>query len=199
MKDKIKELFEIADLETRSGNFDKAIESYRKILSMPDATEQATHLCYWGMGEIFLNNNNYDDAEHYLSKAVWLAPQESYYHYLLGCTYTYKNEIEKAIHHLEKAVELDDTIEIYWGQLGWVVGYNKNYDRGVEYLKKALRINPKNYQSLRDLCMLYTKNQKFDEALACIEKAEKYYSDVEEIQLFKNQIEFFKKEFERLS
>ena len=193
MKDKVQELLEIADLENKSGNFKKAIASYLQILEIPDIDDRAKHLSYWGVGEIYLNNKKYDDAEYYLSKAIDLAPQESYYQYLLGCTYTYKNQIEKAIEHLEKAVKINGSIEIYWGQLGWVVGYNKNFDSGVKYLKKALSMNPSHYPSLRDLCMLYTQNQKFNEALVCLEEAEKYFPANEEIELLKNQIQFFQK------
>ena len=199
MKDRVQNLFEIANSENKNGNFKKAIASYQKVLNLPDVPEQAIHLSYWGIGEIYLNNKKYDEAEHYLSKAVNLAPQESYYQYLLGCTYTYKNEIEKAIYHLEKAVQIDDSVNIYWGQLGWVVGYNKDFDKGVKYLKKALHINPNHLPTLRDLCMLYTQKQKFNEALVCIEEAEKHYPNNEEIYQLRNQIEFFKSEFERLA
>jgi len=47
--------------------------------------------------------------------------------------------------------------------------------------------------------MLYTQNQKFNEALVCLEEAEKHFPTNEEIELLKIQILFFQKEFERLS
>jgi len=199
MNDRISKLFEIAISETKKGNNKKAVATYQKVLNLPNVPEQALHLSYWGIGEIYLNNKKYNEAEHYLLKAVNLEPLDSYYQYLLGCTYTYKNEIEKAIYHLEKAVKIDDSVDVYWGQLGWVVGYNKDWDQGVKYLKKALNINPNHFPTLRDLCMLYTQSQKFNEALVCIEEAEKNHPNNEEIYELKNQIEFFKSEFERLA
>ena len=199
MKNGIRKLFEVADFENSNGNYAKAIATYQEVLKLPDLHDNERHLSYWGIGEIYLNAAKYDDAEHYLSKAIEIAPQESYYQYLLGCTYTYKNQIEEAIHRLEQALSIDDSIEIYWGQLGWVVGYNKDFDKGVEYLKKALSINPKHYSSLRDLCMLYTQKQKFNEALVCIEEAGKYFPNNEEVQSLKEQVEFFQKEFENWS
>ena len=198
MKNRIRELFEIADFENINGNYAKAIATYQDILKLPDLHDKERHLSYWGIGEIYLNAAKYDDAEYYLSKAIEIAPQKSYYQYLLGCTYTYKNQIEKAIHRLEQALRIDDSIEIYWGQLGWVVGYNKDFDKGVGYLKKALSINPKHYPSLRDLCMLYTQKQKFNEALVCIEEAAKYFPNNEEVQSLREQVELFQKKFERL-
>lgn len=197
--EEIRQLFERADLENRNGNYKKAIATYQQVLKLPGIHDQIRHLSYWGIGEIYLNQRKYEEAESHLSQAVALAPQESYYQYLLGCTYTYKNQIEKAIHHLEQAVKIDKSIDVYWGQLGWVVGYNKNFEEGVKYLKKALSINPKQYHSLRDLCMLYTQKQKFNEALACLKEAQKHDPHNEEIQLLRSQIEFFQKEFERLS
>ena len=197
MNKKIQELFETADIETKSGNFDKAIEAYEYVLKIPNVSEQAIHLSYWGIGEIYLNNEQYDHAEHYLSLAVELAPYESYYQYLLGCTHTYKNNIDKAIYHLEQAVKLDDSIDIYWGQLGWVIGHNKDADKGIKHLKKALSINPTHPASLRDLCMLYAKKEMFDEAIVCIEEADKNDPDNEFIKNIRAQIEHFKSEFQR--
>jgi tetratricopeptide (TPR) repeat protein len=199
MKNRLRELFEIADFENRDGNYAKAIATYQEILKLPGLHDKERHLSYWGIGEIYLNAAKYDDAEYYLSKAIEIAPHESYYQYLLGCTYTYKNQIEKAIHRLEQALAIDDSIEIYWGQLGWIVGHNKDFDKGVGYLKKALGINPKHYPCLRDLCMLYTQKHKFNEALVCIEEAAKYCPDNEEVQSLRSQVEFFQKEFEKPS
>jgi len=157
------------------------------------------HIACWGVGDIYLNNKQYDKAEFYFKKAIDLAPEEHSYHYLLGCTYTYMKEIDKAIFHLEKAIELDDSVNIYWEQLGWVVGHNRDIDKGIEYLKKSLSLNPKSVHSLKDICMLYTKEQRFNEALVCIEKAERHKPDDPEIKQLKQDIEFFKNEFERLS
>ena len=201
-KGDIRQLITIADQETRKGNFNKAIAAYEESIKLAEKDKEnkrAVHISYWGIGDIYLNNKQYDKAEFYLKKAVDLSPDEAMYHYLLGCTYTYKKEIDKAVFHLEKTVDLDDSKDIYWGQLGWVVGYNCDVNKGIEYLKKSLSLNPKNTHSLKDICMLYTKEQKFNEALVCIEEAEKLAPDNEEVVRLKQDVEFFKKEFERLS
>ena len=76
--------------ENSNGNYAKAIATYQEVLKLPDLHDKERHLSYWDIGEIYLNAAKYDDAEYYLSKAIEIAPQESYYQYLLGCTYTYK-------------------------------------------------------------------------------------------------------------
>ena len=125
-------------------------------------------------------------------------PSESIYHYLLGCTYTYLNEIDRAISHLTTATELDDSQDIYWGQLGWVYGYNRDIDKGIEHLKRALALNPANVNSLKDVCVLYAKNQRWSEALVCIEEAMEQDPDNSKIIRIKQDIEFFESEVERL-
>lgn len=199
--DKIRKLFHDAARETKNNNYENAIKSYEEIIKLAesDKNDMSLHLAYWGVGDIYLNNGQYDKAEFYFKQAIELAPDEHSYHYLLGCTYTYMNKIDKAIFHLEKAIELDDSVDIYWRQLGWVEGYNRDIKKGIEYLKKSLNLNPQNTHSLKDICMLYTKEQKFDEALVCIEEAEKLSPNDEEIIKLKQNIEIFKREFERLS
>ena len=46
--------------------------------------------------------------------------------------------------------------------------------------------------------MLYLKEQKFEEALVCIEEAEEHHPNVEEIQDIKLQVELFQKQFKSL-
>ncbi len=197
--DNIEELFRIAHNETRAGNLKKAVGLYKRIIELAKDDERAQHIAYWGIGEISLDDEQYAEAEYYLSKAIELAPYESSYHYLLGCTYSYTTEIDKSIKHLKNAVKLDGSMDIYWNQLGWIVGHHRNAEAGIEYLKKSLSINSKNINSYRDLCMLYTKSERFDEALVCIEEAIRLNPDNMELIRIKADIEFFKKEMERLS
>lgn len=197
--DTIGNLFESAVRETKNGNFQRAIEYYQEIIELSQDNIRDQHIANWGIGEIYLNNKQYDQAEFYLKRAINLKPDEPNYHYLLGCTYTYVNDIDQAIFHLEKAVALDDSQDVFWDQLGWVYGFNRDVHKGIEYLKRALKINPRNTRTLRDICMLYTQIHKFDEALVCIEEALKYEPGNVELFRIKADVEFFKSEFERLS
>lgn len=195
----LQNLFAIADQETKAGNFQAAIRAYQKILRQSEPGSQARHLAHWGIGEIQLNNKQYDKAEFHLKKALELKPDEPIYHYLLGCAYRYINNVEGALHHLQKAVDLDPSREQYWGELGWVVGYNQDTAKGIQYLKKSLAINPANPNSLRDICMLYTKSHKWAEAQVCIEEALEHDPDNPLIRQIEKNVTFFRAEFERLS
>lgn len=197
--DNIRKLFESADIATRTGNYQNAIKNYQEIIELSQDDIRAQHIANWGIGEIYLNNKQYDQAELYLKRAINLKPDEPNYHYLLGCTYTYTNDVDKAIFHLEKAVALDDAQDVFWDQLGWVYGFNRDVNQGIQYIKKALKINPKNSRALRDICMLYTQIHKFDEALVCIEEAMKHEADNKELLRIRDDVEYFKSEFERLS
>ena len=195
----LKKLFAIADQETKAGHHKAAIQAYQQILNQSEPGSQAQHLTHWGIGEIHLNNKQYDKAEFHLKKAIELKSDEPVYHYLLGCTYRYINNVEGALHHLQKAVDLDPGREQYWGELGWVVGYNQDTAKGIQYLKKSLSINPANPNSLRDICMLYTKSQKWSEAQVCIEEAVKHDPDNPLIRQIGKDVAFFRSEYERLS
>ncbi|OVE80085.1 hypothetical protein BVY01_00915 [bacterium I07] len=192
-------LFQKADYETRDGNFQKAINHYQRILKLSSEDIRSQHLAHWGIGDIYLNQGQYEQAEHHLSKAVKLDPGQWMYRYLLGCTYTYMEEIDKAISELEKAASLNDSESIVWGQLGWVVGHNRDIDKGIEFLKRSLSLNPSNTRSLRDICMLYAQQLMFKEALVCIEEAEKWEPENPEIERIRQDIEMFQKHLKRSS
>lgn len=195
--DEIGRYFEKAADDTKSGHIEKAIESYKKIIALAGSNKRVLHLAYWGIGEIYLNNKAYEKAEQYLSKAIKSDPGVSYYHYLLGCTYTYMERIDEAIPELEKAIELDNSLSIYWDQLGWVVGYNKDTEKGIEYLKKALSIDPTNSRALRDICMLYAENSRLKEAIVSIEEAEKHDPNNEQIAEMKMVLKGFEERASR--
>ena len=195
----LEKLFKTADYETREGNYEKAIEMYEKVIEICREDAPPVHLAHWGIGEIHLNSRRYEESQYHLSRALELEPNEPIYHYLLGCTFRYIDEIGSAIYHLQRAVELDDSKDIYWCELGWVVGFNQDLERGIEYLKKALRINPLNSKALTDLSMLYAKDEKFSEALVCIEEALKHDPDDIQIADIQERVQFLKREFERLS
>lgn len=197
--DKIEKLLLLAADETKAGNYDKAIEAYEEVISMCTETEQAVHLAHWGIGEIYLDNHKYEKAKYHLNKAIELAPNEAGYHYLLGCTCRYTEEIDQSIHHLQKAVELDDSRDIFWCELGWVMGHFRDADKGIEYLKKAMKLNSSNAKTLTDMAMLYASQNKWNEALLCIEEAANHDPDNRQIIEIEERIHFFKNEFERLA
>jgi tetratricopeptide (TPR) repeat protein len=196
-EEQLKKLFTQADKETKRGNLQNAIKAYQEIVKISERDVRAKHIAFWGIGEIYLNAKEYEQAEYYLKEALKLAPDEPSYHYLLGCTYRYKNDIEKALKHLGRATEIDPACDIYWAELGWVYGYNQDIQKGIEYLKKALSINRSNLQALRDICMLYAKNYQFNEALVCIEEAIEQDPGNEGIQRIKEEIENFQKAFHK--
>ena len=79
------------------------------------------------------------------------------------------------------------------------MGFNQDLERGIEYLRKALKIDPLNSKALTDFSMLYAKDEKWGEALVCIEEALKHDPDDIQIDEIRERIQFFKSEFERLS
>ena len=197
MKD-IKALFEQAAQATEAGHHQVAINAYQLILKQSEPASQAQHLACWGIGEIHLNNKQYDKAESFLKQALELKPDEAIYHYLLGCTYRYVNKVKDAVFHLQRAVDLDPAGEQYWGELGWVIGFNQDVAKGIRLLKKALAINPANPGCLKDICMLYAKQGKWAEAQLCIEEAVKLDPDNAHIQQIEKEVAFFRSEFVRL-
>ena len=191
-------LFKDAEIKTQAGDVVGAIQVYEKILRTSGENAEVEYLAHLGIGDIELNRKNLDAAEIHLKEAIRLKPDSADSQYLLGCCFTYSDDFPQAIKYLKRALELKPDNDVILGQLGWVVGYKIDEKKGIVYLKKSLSINPTNAGSLRDLCMLYTRNQRWGEALVCIEEAQKHSPNDQLIERLRKDVEFFRSEHTRL-
>jgi len=84
------------------GFLDRAIESYRKSVSIRPSAEGHTNL-----GTLYMKTNNLDAALKEFSEAARLQPNSSDMHYNLGTVYSRKGLLEEAVGEFRQAVSLN--------------------------------------------------------------------------------------------
>lgn len=100
----LKENYQSAELYNNYGlalfyldKFDEAIENFKKAIEID--TDFA--LPYANMGLIYLNNGNYEKAEHFFLQALKKDPENPETHYNLAVTYYRLNKKNDALKHYE--------------------------------------------------------------------------------------------------
>lgn len=84
-----------------------------------------------------------------------------------------KGDYESAFIYYEKCVELEPQNAMMYTRLGHVIkkmGTHENFEKQIEYYKKALEIDPEFKPAIRNLAFVYSRTQRYDEALECFKK-----------------------------
>lgn len=94
-RDNISEFYAIWDEARKyieSGNYDKAIETYRYILIRYGDNDVATEHANAYLGDIFLTLQQFDLAKEHIKKAISYQPEKPAYHYILGFVLSAKKQ-----------------------------------------------------------------------------------------------------------
>lgn len=173
-RDSVPELYAIWD-EARSyiesGNYDKAIETYRYILvRFGDDNVAAEHANAY-LGDIFLALRQLDLAEDHIKKAINFKPEKPGYRYILGFIYSVKRQWDKAIQEFEMAVEKEPDYGEYLRGLGWAIYSSGDRARGLASLHEASHLAPTNVNILTDLAVAYLSSVNINKATEYAERA----------------------------
>ena len=96
------EFFEKANKSYKNGNYDKAIETYKKAIEIrPDYAN-----AYFNMGLSYVKKGNYDKVIEAYKKCIEYEPENARAYYLIGWSYGNKGNYDKAIEAYKKAIEI---------------------------------------------------------------------------------------------
>jgi tetratricopeptide (TPR) repeat protein len=167
----IRAIWDEARQYIESGNYDKAIETYRYILIRyaddPVAVEHANAY----LADLFLTLKKLDFAEEHVKKAISLKPQKAAYRYILGFVYSDKKQWDRAISEFEIAVKKEPNDGEYLRGLGWATYSSGDVAKGLSLLKEADRLTPDNAKILTDLAVVSLSSLNIDEAKQYAERA----------------------------
>ncbi len=89
-----------------------------------------------------------------------------------GCRAASENDIEQAIRHFQDSLSYYPTAEAYT-YIGWMLSFKGEYEKAIELCKKAIEIDPDFGNPYNDIGSYLMKLNKFDDAIAWLEKAKK--------------------------
>ena len=117
---------------------------------------------YFNLGNSFMDEKNYDDAEMYYSKAANCQPENFKIYYQLGFLFMKKNELEKAYDFFNKSKNYNNIFAPTYYNLGIVLNNLNKKNEAIEYLTKAIEINPKYADAFYLLGVTYREIKKFN-------------------------------------
>lgn len=133
---------------------------------------------YKSLGEIYIQQKKFKDAENTYRLILDLSPGDSEAHFYLANIYDELKNRDAAIVELKKALELKPDYHEALNYLGYLyVEENKNLDQAEIMIKKALEMEPNNGAYVDSLGWFYFKQGKFKEAIKELERASSLLED----------------------
>jgi len=138
------------------GEYDKAIEQYRKVIAVNHNFASAYHRLGLALGSI----GRHDEAVDAIGKAVELKSENSVYHNNLAYEFMYMNRWDDAEHELRIAIELQPSLHRAHINLALTVARSGQFDEALSEFKAALP-EPDAYYNLG---LLYRGQEKYAQA-----------------------------------
>jgi tetratricopeptide (TPR) repeat protein len=133
-------LFNVAVAYERSGQFDRAVEYFRKVLALQPGNHAALNY----LGYMYAERGiNLDEAGEMISKALKAQPDNPYYIDSMGWVYFKLGNLSGALAELDRAVQFmpdDATLREHLGDIYYALAQK---DKALEQWQKALELDPK--------------------------------------------------------
>lgn len=150
-----------------NGKTKEAENAYKTALKMkPD------EYWFWFNYGLFLKNHErIDEAISCYNEAIRLAPSRAEAPFAAGNLFLKNQQPLKAIKMLEIAIKADPYHYDSWNALGRAYVDCDRLNDAENAYKQALSLKPSYFKSLYNLCILYKKEKKWDNALVFAKKA----------------------------
>ena len=137
-KELIDQLSAEGDEYYNNEEFDKALESYNKILKIDPNNAKA----YYNRGFTYNGLEQYDEALKDYDTAITLEPNNTNGYHSRGFTYNILKQYDKALKNYNKAIELNPNHKHAYNNRGTTYGNLEQYDEALKDFDKAIELNP---------------------------------------------------------
>lgn len=150
-------LFLLGVYEEKAGNKDKCIEAMREVIAIDPKHSSALNY----LGYLFAEaNENLDEAESLIKRALELKPDDGFYKDSLAWVYYQKRDYKKALSLLEEAIKIVPDEGVILEHLADVHLASGNKEKALDYYAKALAARLEN----RDKVRIEAKRKKLNDA-----------------------------------
>ncbi len=148
-------------------NEDNAIDAYNKAL----LHRENYGVAYRGLGNIYYDNDEYEDALDNFELAMQYDEENSKsYYYTLGWLYNDNEQYDEAEEILKKAVAYDPEVAKSFEELAYTYLKLEKYNDGVLQANKAILLNPKSSLGYHYLANCYMGLGQKDKAMNAYNK-----------------------------
>lgn len=170
-EDRIEILYELGDLYSEIGEYEKAKGSYFDIINLDPEEPGAWY------GIAFTNELSGGDVDYSIEayeNSIKIDPEYVDSYYYLAVLLDDNGHRNRAIENYEKCIELNPEYYRAYNDLGAVYEDEKEYNKALNYFQEALRINPEYDLSHFNMGVVYKALGEYDKAMESYKTAAKY-------------------------
>jgi tetratricopeptide (TPR) repeat protein/ADP-heptose:LPS heptosyltransferase len=146
---------------------DEAIESFEQALRI-----KPSHLPALGaLADVYLEDQQYEDAERCLRRAIAIRSDIATWHALLGRVLRRDDRPLEAVEHLQRAAELDPQDVTILNDLGTLHREMAEPQQAATYFERALELAPRRPELLNSLGLVLAEQGKFEAAMSRYDEA----------------------------
>lgn len=119
---------------------DKTIETHGDYKSDPTASLRG----FTGLGEVYLQKEDFDSAQKYFSQALDISPEDEVAAYNVGEVFFSHQKIDEAIKYFELAIQIKKDWSKPYLKMGYVYLNKADFSKAIEYFNKFIEIDPEN-------------------------------------------------------
>jgi len=188
----IQKLLKSAYLQINQGNFEKAKNLFKKVISINNNMPEV----YNNLGSIFLNEKNFKEAIKYLNQAVKLNPKLSIAYFNLGIIYQKINDFKMAEKNYLQSILLnkDNVTALY--NLGNLYSGNDDLDNAEKYFRRSIDLKPNMEQAYRNLFFIFDRSNQHKKLKDILDLAKINLSNHPIVDFFQGIYDFENKKFE---
>ncbi|MCK9275391.1 MAG: tetratricopeptide repeat protein [Syntrophales bacterium] len=158
--------YSLAVLHTLNQQFDKAVDEYRKALSI----HEHSPFLMVELATIYIKKNDLSSAVELLETSLLYHPDYIDTHLLLGGVYGKLKKYDNAISEYKTVIELDPAKVEPYLLLGLLYTERKNYTYAISVLKKLMDRDSESYMGAYYLSKIYAEMELYKEATKWMEK-----------------------------
>lgn len=140
------------------------------------------------IGKAHLNLQQYDEALADFQAAAAADPKLTFVHFNLGLTYLKKQDYEQARDEFLKDAAIEPDLALNYDELGDVYSLLEQDTHAEKNYREALRRDPRLINSYIGLTKIYQRQQKFRQALAAINAANKLDPNRTDVHYLRGQV-----------
>jgi len=123
------------------------------------------------LGQVFLREGRYDQAELAFTAAIGLAPKEAEFQVNLGGLQAKQGKLDQAIATFQKALEIKPDLALGLFDLGSVYALKGDMDKAIESFHRAERAGPPSPALFNSLAQAYEQKGQLDHAAEYLKRS----------------------------
>lgn len=135
----------------KKGELDKAEAEFKLVLDKTleksgdyKKDSQVSLRAFAGIGEIYIQKENFLTAQKYFSQALEISPEDETAAYNVGEIFFSHQKIDEAIKYFKLAIQIKNDWSMPYMKLGYVYLNKGDFNNSLEYFNKFIEIDPEN-------------------------------------------------------